>query len=843
MKKFLLSAISGIIIFNSTAQDLSYYLPTDVTYNQDIPTPKDVIGHEVGEWHVSHDKLVFYMKMLEQASDRVVIEEYASSYEGRPLMLLRFTNPKNQKNIATIKQTHVDLSDPTKSAADDALPVLWLGYSVHGNEASGANASLLTAYYLAAAQGAKIDKLLKENIILVDPSYNPDGLQRFSTWVNMHKSENLVADPSSREFDEVWPGGRTNHYWFDLNRDWMPVQHPESIGRIRKFHEWKPNILTDHHEMGTNSTFFFQPGIPSRKNPNTPNSNVRLTEKIAEYHVKSLDSIGSLYYSKESFDDFYVGKGSTYPDQNGSVGILFEQASARGHLQKSAYGELSFPFAIKNHFQTSLSTIDATVGLRTELLTNQKSFYKEALNIASKDKVKGYIFGSKDDLFKNYELIRILKAHQIHVFANSKSLVKNGQPFSLGSSYIVPTNQAQYRLIKSLFEKRTTFTDSLFYDVSAWTLPLSFNLPYAALDATAPLGNEITSLQFPEGEITGKGDYAYIFEMKGYYAHRALKRLLKAGITVQINENPFSINGKSFDRGTAVIPLGTQKSKVATIDSIMRFVAKEDGIDVMKSSTGYAQQGIDMGSGSMNILKLPTVAILVGDGVSSYEAGEVWHLLDQRFGMAVTLLPVENFGKTKLSKYNRIVMTNGNFSKLNNQKAKLETWLNDGGVIIAWKSAGKWLAEQGFSKVEYAKNMPDTSGIKKYVELSKNRGAQVIGGAIFEAQLDMGHPLTYGFTHEKMPLFRNHTSFMKPSKNPYAQPIKYTNTPLLSGYISDDNLEKISGTAAVTISKRGQGKMIIFADNPNFRAFWFGTNKLFLNALFFGDTISPAAAE
>jgi len=843
MKKILLLALLGFLSFGNNAQDLSYYLPTDVAYNINIPTPKDVIGHEVGEWHVSHDKLVFYMKMLEQASDRVVIEEYAKSYEGRPLMLLRFTSAKNHKNITTIKQQHADLSDPSKSPSSEAMPVLWLGYSVHGNEASGANASMLTAYYLAAAEGPKVDKLLSENIILVDPSYNPDGLQRFSSWVNMHKSATLVSDPNAREFDEAWPGGRTNHYWFDLNRDWMPVQHPESIGRIQKFHEWKPNILTDHHEMGTNSTFFFQPGIPSRKNPNTPESNVKLTEKIAEYHVKSLDSIGSLYYSKESFDDFYVGKGSTYPDQNGSVGILFEQASARGHLQQSVYGELSFPFAIKNHFQTSLSTIDATVGLRKELLKHQHTFYKEALNISTRDKVKGYVFGSEHDLVKNYELLRILKAHHIQVFENTKTFRKNGQQFSAGSSYVVPTNQAQYRLIKSLFEKRTSFNDSLFYDVSTWTLPLSFHLPYAELEATPEKSKEVKSIESPKGALTGNGEYAYIFEMKGYYAHRALKRLLEAGITVQINEKPFTLNGQSFDRGTAIIPLGTQREKSSQVGEVIQQIINKDGIDVMKTSTGYAQQGIDMGSGSMNILTMPKVAILVGDGVTSYEAGEVWHLLDQRFEMAVTLLPIENFGSVNLDKYNRLVMTNGNYNKLNSSKNKLENWLNDGGVIIAWKSAGKWLATQGLNNIQYETNTPDTSGNKKYVDLSKNRGAQVIGGAIFEAALDLGHPLTYGMTSETMPLFRNHTTFMKATVNPYAQPIKYTIQPLLSGYVSSKNLEKLAGTPAVSIAKKGKGRMVVFTDNPNFRAFWFGTNKLFLNALFFGNTISSSAAE
>jgi hypothetical protein len=213
-----------------------------------------------------------------------------------------------------------------------------------------------------------VDSLLNETVILLDPSFNPDGLNRFASWVNTHKSQTLVTDPVSRELNEAWPGGRTNHYWFDLNRDWLYVQHPESQGRIAKFHEWKPNILTDHHEMGSNSTFFFQPGVPSRINPLTPQKNRELTAKIGTFHARYLDKIGSLYFTEEDYDDFYYGKGSTFPDVNGAVGILFEQASSRGHAQETINGVLSFPFTIRNQVTTSFSTLAAARALRTELL-------------------------------------------------------------------------------------------------------------------------------------------------------------------------------------------------------------------------------------------------------------------------------------------------------------------------------------------------------------------------------------------------------------------------------------------------------------------------------------------
>ncbi|MDX2049317.1 MAG: M14 family zinc carboxypeptidase, partial [Chitinophagaceae bacterium] len=331
MKKLLLIILLSGICCAITAQDLKYYLPDSVTYNPAIPKPKDIIYHEVGEWHITHDRLVNYMKAVAAAApERIKLETTGFTYESRPQLLLIITSPGNHKRLEEIRQQHVQLTDPSKSSSlnTDNMPiVVWIGHSIHGNEASGANASLLSAYYLAAAQGKQIDDLLNNVVVLFDPSFNPDGLQRFSTWVNQHKSKNLVTDANSREFSEVWPGGRFNHYWFDLNRDWLPAVHVESRNRLKWFHQWKPNILTDHHEQGSNATFFFQPGVPSRVNPLTPDKNQELTGKLAKFHAQFLDRIGSLYFTKENYDDFYYGKGSTYPDVNGAIGILFEQAS------------------------------------------------------------------------------------------------------------------------------------------------------------------------------------------------------------------------------------------------------------------------------------------------------------------------------------------------------------------------------------------------------------------------------------------------------------------------------------------------------------------------------------
>ena len=325
---------------------LNYYLP-DINYNSDIPTPESFLGYQIGEWHISHDQQLMYMRHLASLSPRMELRQHSRTYEGRPLVHIVITSERNHARLDDIQREHVALSDGSNAGnvnLDNMPAVIYQGFSIHGNEPSGANAAPLVAYYLAAAQGPEIEQLLDNLVIIFDPSYNPDGLNRFASWANTHKNKNLTADPNDREYSEAWPRGRTNHYWFDLNRDWLPVQHPESQGRIQTFHDWKPNVLTDHHEMGTNSTFFFMPGEPTRVHPLTPKMNQELTAKIGEYHVKALNEIGSLYYSGEGYDDFYYGKGSTYPDANGCIGILFEQASSRGHLQETENGLLSFHF-------------------------------------------------------------------------------------------------------------------------------------------------------------------------------------------------------------------------------------------------------------------------------------------------------------------------------------------------------------------------------------------------------------------------------------------------------------------------------------------------------------------
>lgn len=852
MRNLVVIFLVNLIITATSAQGLEYYLPDSVSYDPSIPKPKDIIYHEVGEWHVTHDRLVNYMKAIAAAApQRVKLETMGLTCENRPQILLIITSPSNHQRLEAIRTQHVDLSDPAKSASINTanMPVVaWIGHSIHGNEPSGANAALVSAYYLAAARGKQIDELLENVVILFDPSFNPDGLQRFSTWVNQHRSKNLVTDPNSREFQEVWPGGRFNHYWFDLNRDWLPAVHVESQNRLKWFHHWKPNILTDHHEQGSNATFFFQPGVPSRVNPLTPFKNQELTSRLGEFHAAFLDRIGSLYFTKENYDDFYYGKGSTYPDVQGSIGILFEQASSRGHAQQTNNGILRFPFTIRNQFITTLSTLEGAKALRKEFLDYQKEFFRMSMNEAGSRPVKGWVFGDIANRTGAGLFAEMLLQHQVKVYKLNESLVAEGSRFEKNAAFIVPANQPQYRLLRTIFDKSTEYKDSLFYDITAWTMPLAYGLPYAELGAAqfqqrlvgdaVEAGKTIAaSQQFP------KSSYGYIIEWTEFYSPAVLYHLQQSGIIVKVATNIFETGNNKYGYGTIFVPVQMQEKNVNEIYEIMKSIAEKYHVTVMAVNTGTVASGSDLGSSRFTTVTRPSIAMITGPGVNPTDAGEVWHLLDQRMNIPSTQLEPAVFNRSDLSKYNTLVMVGGNYGDLN--KDKLKAWVEGGGTLILTEEAVQWSARNGISTVGFKRlrSPADSTRELSYVDREQIEGAQRMSGAIFVAEIDAAHPLAYGYTKGKLSLFKANKVFMEKSRNPYATPFYYKEKPLQSGWASRENLDGIKNSAAVVVNTLGSGRVINIGDNPNFRGFWLGGSKLFMNAIFFGRIIEAASAR
>ncbi len=850
MKRSFLIVLCTVCITSVSAQvSLDYYLPEGISYDESIPTPESIIGHQVGEWHITHDKLLLYMNEIARVSDRAVLEPYGRTFEGRTLVHLVFTSPENLKNLEALRAEHLKLCDPDQSQGMNVnnMPVfLNLGYNVHGNEASAANSSLLTAYYLAAAQGPEIEELLDNAIILIDPCINPDGLVRHSTWANMHKSKNLVTDPNNRGFNEGWPGGRTNHYWFDLNRDWLLLTQPESQARIKWYHEWKPNIVTDHHEMGAGSTFFFQPGIQTRVNPLIPQQNVVLTKKIAAYFAGGLNEIGSQYYSEERFDDFYFGKGSAYPDINSGIGFLFEQAGIRGHARETENGLITFPFTIRNQFNVSISTLKAGLALKKELLDHQKEFYLSASGAAAKDPVKGYLFGDPYDRAKTFHFIELLQQHQIEVYRLKSDVNARPVRFEKEHAYIVPLNQPQYRMIRTLFEKVTRYQDSTFYDVSTWTMPLYFNIPYqevrSAKELPGLIGEEYTTNRFYEGKVLGgSSSYGYLFRWDEYYTPRALYTILSKGLRAKVATQEFTYKDSQFNEkftyGTIFIPVAGQNLKREVIYTLLQSLAVRDGIDFYATTTGWTPEGIDLGSGDFASLEKPEILMVIGDGVNSRDAGEIWHQFDQRYHIPITMVDSRQFSRVNLFDYNTLILTDGLSREVNERELEgLKSWLSAGNTLVAYKGANEWLSRNKIINLAFKRSQSsDSEGASRYIDRSKNFSIQRIPGGFFETSIDLTHPIAYGYHWNRLPVFKTGTMFAEKSANPYANPAVYTEDPLLSGYISTENLEKLKEAPFVVTHSSGRGSIISILDNTNFRGVCYGTSKIFANAVFFGQ--------
>lgn len=815
-----------------------YVIEGTTAYDASIPTPEAVLGYTIGERHTRPEEVIRYVEAVAAASPRVALGYHGSTYEGRRLVHAIVTSPENQARLSEIQAANVRLSETPEAVSDDALAampvVLYQGYSVHGNEASGTEAALVYLYHLAAAQGSQIDQQLSNAVILLDPLLNPDGRDRFADWVNGYRGAAAVADPNDREHREVWPGGRTNHYFFDLNRDWLPTELKESRGRMAWWHTWRPQVSTDHHEMGSEATFFFQPGIPSRNNPNTPASTFTLTGEIARYHADELDRIGQLYYSEESFDDFYYGKGSTYPDVNGAVGILFEQASSRALRRKTtANGELTYAVSVRNQLATSISTLRAALALRQRLLTNARDFY-------AADKASGaYVINLGERRSRGQAMAQALSRSRVKMYALAEDVTANGRTYAAGNALVVPLDQPQGRLVKAAMERVLTFTDSLFYDVSTWSFPLAYGADVAEVRRAPEAGAEVTPTFDGGRVIGGRARVAYAIPWNRYFAPRALRRLHEADVRVRLAKSPFEAASggarQSFGRGTLIVETRQGEIPADTVHAIVARAASRDHVEAYALDSGLTPSGNDLGSNEWPVLVKPKIGLLAGDGTSSYGVGEVWHLLSERFGQEVSLLDPANL--PSLTGYTTLILPNGSYSSLDTAAVeRMKAWVQQGGVVVGIQGGALWAARGGLL-ASPTRDVPKDSTAYPYAMRDEARGAQALGGSILDLRVDPTHPLAYGYG-ESIPVFKSGTGVFAPdSTNSGVDVGRYdAETPVLSGYSSPQMRDRLKGAAALRASRLGRGRVILMDFNPSFRAFWYGTDGLLLNAVYLGTT-------
>lgn len=843
---FALTLFCCTYLFSSSAvaQPVSYYFQHNIQFDPTIPKPEEVLGYQVGQWHVRHDQLVQYMRVLADKSPRVSIETIGYSHEQRPLLLLKFSQPENITQLEQLRQQHrAHLFENQKFSNLPAF--IWMGYSVHGNEPSGSNAALLIAYYLAAAQGEEIERLLSNSVVLLDPALNPDGLARFAHWANSNRGKTLSADPQHREHVEQWPSARTNHYMFDLNRDWLLLQHPESRARIAAFHKWQPHVLTDFHEMGPNSTYFFQPGIPTRTYPLTPSKNTQLTSQLADFHAQALDAQNQLYFTQESFDDFYIGKGSTYPDINGAVGILFEQASSRGHVQDTINGKLTFAQSIKNQVTTSLSTFAGVMANKQSLIDYKTGFYQQAEVLAEKEKFTGYVVAKGQDPQRFNEFMSVLTQHQVKAYRLNKTIKASEQSFTQGDVFI-PLKQAQYRLIKAIFSEQTHFQDNTFYDVSGWTLPHAYNLKFGQVSSRWGLEVSEQVWHSETKALTAlEESYAYAFDWQPSAAPKLLNALLQQGIDARVALQGFSAmtstGEKTFKAGSIVVASGVQKS--ANVFTVMQQAQTEYGVQIHAIKTGLTSEGIDLGSRQLSPIKAPQVLLVGGAGSSQYEVGEVWYHLDTQLGIAPTIIEQDRLHRVDLSKYTHIILADGSYRNMSEKaKTKIVAWVSKGGIIWGHKGGAKWLVDNQLLNAQLITSKQvaeqfETAGLS-YGDREMLSGKKRIAGAIFASQLDLTHPLSFGYERAFLPLFKNSTRLFAMPEQPFITVSQYSEKPLLAGYTADENVKQIANTAALIGHRYGQGSVVGMIDNPVFRGFFKGSSRLLTNTLFFGHTLA-----
>ncbi|MDF2187957.1 M14 family zinc carboxypeptidase [Paraflavitalea sp. CAU 1676] len=825
-----------------------YFFSKSESFDPKVPTPEQFLGYPIGSHYTRHDQLIAYLRELARVSDKVHYQVIGKTYELRDQVIVTITAPENYAKLEAIRQEHANQVDPSKPALPaDAPAIVLLGYSVHGNETSSGEAALLTAYYLAAGQSATTQKWLKESVVFIDPSLNPDGRDRAANWHNSYKSFPNTADPADKEHIEGWPNGRSNHYLSNLNRDWLSATQVESQNRLVFFHQWYPNVHIDFHEMGGNSTYYFEPSPKRTQSPIVPQASYDFNTTLAKYHAAALDQIGSLYFTKEQFDNLSPIYGSTYPDFYGAVGITFEQGSSRGLEQETETGVLTFPFTIRNHVTTGLATVKAAVEEKKGLFNLQKEFFKTAQEQGRAYPYKAFVFGDSRDQSLTRSFLDLLLKHHVHVYELSGDVAQEGKKFEKGKAYVVPADQPNFRIVHSLFEETAKLNDSLYYDNTSWSLIHAYGLQYARLTAApATRGAAVTAVPVVKGEVKGgAAGYAYLVNWSEYNASRVLFYLQNKGVVVKAAFKPVTITTttgvREFSYGSLIIPVAAQRVLPDSLYAYVKQAAEKAGVDVYGAAGGFSTEGIDLGSNNIKVVQKPSVAVIAGTGTNFEEVGQVWFLLNQHLGLAVTKLDVASIGRANLNRYNNIVLVSGNYNGVDKAVvARLKNWVEEGGTLIAFKNAADWAIQQELIK---EKLFIDSSALKgsneriDYVQQEVTEAARRINGGIFTGDIDISNPIAFGLTSRKIFFTKNSQTILQPSRNKYATIAKYTPESYVGGYVSKKNIARINNTAAILVSQAGGGKVISFADDPTYRSYWHGTDRLLLNALFFGSNI------
>ncbi len=848
------------------AAALAFRFDEDTPFDPQVPAPRAILGHAPGERPARIERLTAYLKVLAARSPRVKARVIGHSYEGREIVLLAISSPDNLARLDEIRQQRLERVRTGAAPEDPAATplIIWLNYGVHGAEASGLEAVVPTAYYLAASRSREVGTWLQKAVILLVAPFNPDGHARRVDWVERWSSTIPNPDPQHILHD-LWIDARTNHYGFDLNRQWLLLTQQESRAWQAAWQRWRPHVSADFHEMGRTSSYYFHPGVPTRRNPLIPETLRRFASRIADFHRSTLDREGRLYYSEESFDNFYPGKGSTYPQLNGSVGFLFEAATANGGLVETPEGLRSLADNIRAHFLTSLSTIRGAVALKDDLLAYERDWAQETEALAKADPVKADLVTGTDPRVLA-DFVAVLAAHRIRVYRLAREATVEGRRFAAGQALIIPRHQPQYRMLRSLFSRVRTFSDSIFYDVSAWTLPDAYGLTWGQLTGRRYdrdlLGAEITDPRtlLPESAMPPADAYGYLLDWRDLASATAAYRLLEEGIEVYAATKDFSApvgDGRMqrFPAGTLFVPARGAQPGRKRAHALLARLTTEKGLAVAAVASGHTPQaGQDFGArASFAPLVRPRVLLAVGDGLARYEWGAVWFLLDQRLQIPVTMMRLRDLPRRDLRSYTHVILVGGRLHEDDQDRIAevLGRFLRAGGTLIAFKQQAAWAAHKWLAPEKSDRKCDKTAAAsapgparQPYARLTHWLAERQIGGAIFESRIDRTHPLAFGYGRDRIASMKNTTLLLPPPRHPFAAVAVYDEkTPLLSGFASADNIRKIAGTPMLLADGIGRGRLILFADEPTFRATFRGTERLFVNSLFFSQVFATPPAD
>jgi hypothetical protein len=815
------------------------------SFAQNIKSPDEFLGYPLGSKYTPHYKIVNYFKYAVTAMPQVMkLDQYGETNEGRPLLLAYIATAENLAKLEDIRKNNVRLAGMLTDVPGNvnAPAIVWLSYNVHGNETSSSEASMKMLYELLNPANSATKEWLKNTVVLIDPCINPDGRDRYVNWYNSVVGKTVNPDRQSREHMEPWPGGRTNHYNFDLNRDWAWQTQKETQQRLKMYNQWMPQIHVDYHEQGYNSPYYFAPAAqPYHEVVTQWQRDFQVT--IGKNNAKYFDTNGWLYFTKEEFDLFYPAYGDTYPIYSGAIGMTFEQGggSRSGAAVIIDNGDtLTLKDRIAHHFTTGMSTLEVASKNSEKIMKEYSNFFINEKNNGIGE-FKSFVV-TDVNTNKINALKRMLDGNNIlytsAVINNAKGynyFTGKDESFSAANSIVISTYQPKGTLVKVLFEPKSKLVDSATYDITAWSLPYVFGLQaYAVKEKIAGT----PYIAKPATAVVPETSYGYLVNYTSFEEAKFLAALINAGIRVRFAEKDFMLNGKKFTRGTLIVLKKGNETKMADFAS----AAQKFNASVTAISTGFMESGHDFGSAKTHYINQPKVALVTGKGTDASAAGELWYLFEQELDYPITLINADDFANLSLKNIDVIILPNGNYKFLSDKEplADLKTWVRQGGKIIALENAVNQMANSDWGlkvkKDEEEKDKKDEpkvsyADVKPFEENEHEGIKNTVAGAIYKLDIDNSHPLAFGYPNYYFTLKQDDRmyEFLKEGWN--VGIIKKDGK--VAGFTGSKVKDKIKDGTAIGVQEYGQGSIIYFSDDPVFRCFWENGKLMLANAVFF----------